>query len=309
MANNILSRFPNILLDTKHNKNNSSRVKGRFVKRTNNANEMFMVIPKGNKVFLWFTYNENNNMCVSVYENKTTTHLLSFNTSLCYGKHGTILYGTLFSVKNRSFFTCEDVHYIKGKHVYKKCFDDKFALIYNLFNVDIRQTHLPNFLVAGIPALHSSYVEANQEVKTLPYNCYSINTINLHYYQTVYTNSVHNKKVFLYVKATPRNDIYELFSHEKKYIDDAIINTYKQSVMLNSIFRNIKENKNLDLLEESDDDDDFENILHNKYIVQPGYVVMECVYIPRFKKWSPINISDKKPSSYATIVDNKRCLC
>ena len=58
-----------------------------------------------------------------------------------------------------------------------------------------------------------------------------------------------------------------------------------------------------------DDDDDFENILHNKYIVQPGYVVMECVYIPRFKKWSPINISEKKPSSYVTIVDNKRCLC
>ena len=33
---------------------------------------------------------------------------------------------------------------------------------------------------------------------------------------------------------------------------------------MNDLFRNIKENSNLDLLEESDDEDEFENISRNK---------------------------------------------
>ena len=35
----------------------------------------------------------------------------------------------------------------------------------------------------------------------------------------------------------------------------AAVSSYKQSVMMNSLFRTIKENRNLDLLEESDDED------------------------------------------------------
>ena len=34
----------------------------------------------------------------------------------------------------------------------------------------------------------------------------------------------------------------------------------KQVLMMNSLFRTIKENNNLDLLEESDDEEEFENI-------------------------------------------------
>ena len=37
----------------------------------------------------------------------------------------------------------------------------------------------------------------------------------------------------------------------------ACIPNYKTSMMMNALFRNIKENRNLDLLEESDDEEEF----------------------------------------------------
>ena len=42
------------------------------------------------------------------------------------------------------------------------------------------------------------------------------------------------------------------------YYDIACIPDYKTSVMMNSLFRDIKENRNLDFLEESDSEEEFE---------------------------------------------------
>ena len=54
---------------------------------------------------------------------------------------------------------------------------------------------------------------------------------------------------------------------------------------MNSIFRKIKENNNLDLLEESDDEDMFENIEDDKYIMNKNLIPMLCFYEKKFKKW------------------------
>jgi hypothetical protein len=59
---------------------------------------------------------------------------------------------------------------------------------------------------------------------------------------------------------------------------------------MNSIFRNIKENNNLDLLEESDDDDEFEDIRHDKFVDTKKQVKMECEFSNKFKQWIPLNI-------------------
>jgi hypothetical protein len=40
----------------------------------------------------------------------------------------------------------------------------------------------------------------------------------------------------------------------------------KSSVYMNNHFRNIKENRNIDYIEESDDEDDFQNTDCNKYV-------------------------------------------
>lgn len=46
----------------------------------------------------------------------------------------------------------------------------------------------------------------------------------------------------------------------------AAIPDYKTSVFMNALFRNIKENRSLDALEESDDEDEFENTNIDKFV-------------------------------------------
>ena len=58
--------------------------------------------------------------------------------------------------------------------------------------------------------------------------------------------------------------------------------------MMNSLFRNIKENKSLDALEESDDEDEFENVNIDKFVDLSKKIKMKCVYNYKFKKWTPI---------------------
>ena len=65
--------------------------------------------------------------------------------------------------------------------------------------------------------------------------------------------------------------------------------------MMNKLFRKIRENDNLDLVEESDDECDFENTEEYRYVDLTKSVLMECVFNPKFKQWTPIRIAD--PSS------------
>ena len=66
---------------------------------------------------------------------------------------------------------------------------------------------------------------------------------------------------------------------------------YKTSVMMNKIFRKIKENQNLDALEESDDEDEFENTNEDKYVYLNKCVNMNCSFSSKFNKYVPISIS------------------
>ena len=68
----------------------------------------------------------------------------------------------------------------------------------------------------------------------------------------------------------------------------------KKSVFLNSLFRNIKENRNLDLLEESDDESDFENISEDKYVDLNKSIIMKCIFNNKFKKWEPVEVIKEK---------------
>jgi len=91
------------------------------------------------------------------------------------------------------------------------------------------------------------------------------------------------------VKAALAADTYHLYHpDDNKLVGTAVVPTYKSSVLLNSLFRNIKENSNLDLLEESDDETEFENIHLDKFVDLEKTILMECVYLKRFQKWQPM---------------------
>jgi hypothetical protein len=94
------------------------------------------------------------------------------------------------------------------------------------------------------------------------------------------------------IKAGIDQDIYNLYTYNVKtndydYYDIAFIPDFNTSVFMNGIFRKIKENTNLDLLEESDDEDDFENEKDDKYVDLEKSVKMLCEYNSKFNKWVP----------------------
>ena len=68
----------------------------------------------------------------------------------------------------------------------------------------------------------------------------------------------------------------------------ASIPDYKTSVFMNALFRNIKENRSLDALEESDDEDEFENTNIDKFVDLTKKIKMKCIFNYKFKKWTPI---------------------
>lgn len=85
-------------------------------------------------------------------------------------------------------------------------------------------------------------------------------------------------------------DIYNIYTEDRSFVGVAHVPDYKTSVFLNNIFRRIKENANLDLLEESDDEDEFENTSLSKFVDLTKVAKMKCVYDDKFMKWMPTQL-------------------
>ena len=101
-----------------------------------------------------------------------------------------------------------------------------------------------------------------------------------------------SEQIFI-VKPTEINDIYILYdinkTNQRIKIGTACIKTYETSVLMNSLFRTIKENENLDALEESDDEDEIN--LNNNFVHLDREYKMVCEYNQRFNKWCPIRLA------------------
>ena len=102
------------------------------------------------------------------------------------------------------------------------------------------------------------------------------------------------RDVVFNVKPDVQNDIYYLYclndmqqeeQHSITHIPD-----YNTSVMMNKLFRIIKENDNLDALEESDDEEEFENENADKFVRLDSSYKMVCQFNHKFKKWVPIRV-------------------
>ena len=102
------------------------------------------------------------------------------------------------------------------------------------------------------------------------------------------------------IKADLQNDIYHLYAFGKKseriYCGIAYIPNYTTSKYMNSFFRKIKENKNLDALEESDDEEEFQDLRADKFVNLERKQAFECVYKYKFKRWVPLRKVDGQAS-------------
>jgi len=184
-----------------------------------------------------------------------------------------------------------------------------------MFTYYIKQVaYNKNFLLLGLPIINKDYYNILNIINKLPYKVYGVKLQNFHNNNGsgILLNKQNNQsqqEAYFNVKATTKEDIYELycahnptFKQTKPYAI-ALIQSYKISVMMNSLFRNIRENENLDLLEESEDEEDFENINENKYVDLEKTLLMKCVYVKKFRKWQPIELV--KPDEKVKIISYK----
>jgi len=105
---------------------------------------------------------------------------------------------------------------------------------------------------------------------------------------------VGKQRTQFWVTADLQSDIYHLVDPKSIYkVDFACIPNYKTSVFMNTLFRNIKENRNIDAIEDSDDEEDFYDTRYDKYVDLKKQLLMECIYHKKFKRWVPFrNISN-----------------
>jgi hypothetical protein len=115
-------------------------------------------------------------------------------------------------------------------------------------------------------------------------------------HEKIVRQQVKREVVFL-IKPDIQNDIYYLYcldelSRQQQH-SIAHIPDYNTSVMMNKLFRIIKENKNLDALEESDDEEEFENEEITKFVHLDKSYKMFCQFNHKFKKWTPIKLANE----------------
>ena len=212
-------------------------------------------------------------------------------------------------------------------------FIEKMGLMKQIFTEDIKQvSYFCNQIVFGLPIMETSYENILNKIGVLPYkikylqfryshhrkvvnvpyfklnnynnnyeknNQYKNNNIKNNYEKNKFHNIQNNQTIVFKVKPDIQNDIYHLyaFNPETRKIDFmydvAYVPDYTTSVMLNKLFRNIKENANLDALEESDDEEEFEDDRPDKFVFLDKEYNMICNYNHKYKKWTPISLAKK----------------
>ena len=302
-------------------------------KKVHNANVILAIPEGKRFFTWFTSYNhENICFSLEIDDNNKIKNIKKLNTSFMDCLLGTIFYGTMFKYNDISCFSIEDIYYYKGQNYIYTPYSNKLQLLKAIFTNEISQSLLNNrFTVFGMPLIYSDFNLLLTDIQNLPYkisqlkfrffeknNSRKIMTMN-YYNQTKNTEQIDkkivqrdrdtyqkdtyqnqrdkNKKTAIFkIMAGTEPDIYNLFitkNGNEEYYDIAIIPDYKTSVMMNSLFRNIKENINLDFIEESDDETDFEDGREDKYTYLDRSFNIKCEFNYKFKRWIPISLADK----------------
>ena len=272
--------------------------------------DIVLAIPEGQKSYLWFTSYKDNDVCFTIdcKTKEVKIELTSFDDKLCLG---TLFYGTMFRCENVNNFCIEDIYYYKGKFVGNMNYINKLELLKNMFKNEMSQIALTkDFLIIGLPIISKNVdnifdIISNNllyKISEIKYRYFckgkTKKIVSMNYCKNNSVNKNGNNKINAIFKITPdiEPDIYNLFifnDEKEDYYDIAYIPDYNTSKMMNKLFRKIKENDNLDAIEESDDESEFEDEREDKFVYLDKSYKMNCEYNQKFKKWIPINIVDK----------------
>jgi len=259
--------------------------------------DVYMLIPTGQKAFVWFTYWQDKNVCFVLRLNDKNNICDIAPYPTCFASSlalNTVIYGTVFSNNNLTHFSCEHLFYYKNNCVDKAPFLDKLRFLQDIFATELKQVaYTPDFLILGLPMMKTNYDQLLASVNGLPYGVQGVRFCqsNLNYSLGLYKfNKPALQEAIFNVKATLDADIYHLYDEANVFSGTAFVPSYKSSVYLNSLFRRIRENINLDYLEESEDELDYEDTAIDKFVDLEKTYKMRCVFNRKFRKWQPTSI-------------------
>ena len=272
-------------------------LKNKTINKNHDACDYYMAIPYGNKYLAWFTYYKHDYVCFFLKLSNYKIVDISirpccFNVSL---SHNTIIYGTL---KDNKIFFIEDIYYYKNKDVKMLTNKNKLNLFQHIFEFEINQTILnKDDIMFGMPIIKHNF--NSLYIDKLPYDIYCIKHCKLN------KNSLDNKnvkyerktKAVFKVKPDIHDDTYSLYYNTDDsytFYEKMLIPSYDCSIMMNNIFRNIKENKNIDYIEESESEDEFQDTDLYRFIKKELSYNMLCYYHNKKNKWIPISVTDKE---------------
>ena len=316
----LLERFPPFELSYETHKKVQQDIPSEY--------NIAIYIPTGKKYFIWFTFfkDKDGYFIMELNKDKKIVHMewVEYESILSLG---TILYATCLYEKET--YIIEDIYYYKGIPLKNINYSEKLGFIYFFLSEHKLGFFLPKYklvdLVDGpieeIP-IQTNYTIHHIQYRTLtrilPYinvkpNVFSTTTTTTKTEPAIqissstpiitpikidYTKPQYKYPTIFQVSADIQNDIYHLYAFGKKskpiYYNVAYIPNYRSSIFMNTLFRKIRENANLDLIEESEDEEEFENIKEDKFVDLEKIIPMECVFHTKFKKWIPIKVVDKK---------------
>jgi len=276
------------------------------------GSSIILAIPEGIKYFAWFTSYKNDNVCflLEINDTKNIVDIKIITTSFVDKLSlGSIFYGTLF---NNNHFCIEDMYYYCGKNCNSMSYYLKLEKLREIFKNQISQMALTNkFIIFGLPLIMNDLQLISKEIQLLPYkvkelkyrfldNENSKKILVMKYFKPGTSrekqDNIIRKEAIFKITADIEPDIYNLFIYKngsEEYYDIAFIPDYKTSVMMNKLFRNIKENENLDAIEESDNEEEFEDNREDKYVYLDRSFKMKCEYNNKFKRWTPVSLAGK----------------
>jgi hypothetical protein len=276
--------------------------------------DIILAIPDGPKFYAWFTVHKDENVCYILNpDNKSKSiqiAITSFNDNLVYGS-GTIFYGTIFKYNDVSCFCIEDIYYHKGVCIAEYSYLKKLQIVKKCLQNDLSLNALTNkFTIFGLPIMNTNFNALLRDIDFLPYKIDKVQyrfinsrkILFVKYYKPRVNNDLQGEQIKgkgpVVFKVTPQiqTDIYNLFVFNQgieEFYSVAFIPDLKTSVLMNKLFRNIKENQNLDALEESDDEEEFENEREDKFVFLDRSFKMNCQYNYKFKKWVPVSLAAK----------------
>lgn len=137
-------------------------------------------------------------------------------------------------------------------------------------------------------------------------NIWSKATSSLPIWNLKLNSLVYKRNCLFWVKADITFDVYYLYASSNVLYQCALIPDHKTSVYMNSLFRNIPENDCLDKVEESDSEDEFENIQDTKYLKNDTFILMECRFHRKFRKWIPMQhkMNENYLGKYVPIIED-----